>query len=86
LGEFADADFGALQVGHDGHHFASPLGRFAHQVGAVHMVLRLAVAEIQAHHIDTGFDHLLQHRHIAGSGAEGGNDFGGVQWHEGPLK
>jgi hypothetical protein len=45
------------------------------------MVLRFAVAEIEPNYIDTGFDHGLQHGGIAGSWAQGGNNFGGVVWH-----
>jgi hypothetical protein len=33
----------------------------AHQRGAVDVVLRLAVAEVQPHHVDAGADHALQH-------------------------
>ena len=51
FGKFADADFGALQVGHDGHFASRTFGYFAHHGGAVDMVLRGAVAEVQSHHI-----------------------------------
>jgi hypothetical protein len=39
LGELADPDLGALQVGHDGHLATGALGGLAHQRGAVDMVL-----------------------------------------------
>ena len=85
FGKLADADFGALQVGHDGDFTAGALGRFTHQLGPVHMVLRLAVAEVQPHHIDTGADHFLQQDGITGSRSEGGNDLGGAKGHGGLL-
>ena len=59
FGKLAHPDLGALQVGHDGHFAARALRGFAHQAGAVHMVLRLAVAEVQANHIHPGSDHGL---------------------------
>ena len=79
--KLADADFGALQVGHDRHFTPCALRRFAHQTGAIDMVLRLAVAEIQPDHVHTGPDHLLQNGGIAGGGSEGGNNFGGAARH-----
>jgi hypothetical protein len=39
-GEFADADLGALQVGHDGHLAPGALRRLAHQARAVDVVVR----------------------------------------------
>ena len=78
FGELAHADLGALQVGHDGHLAAGALRGLAHQTGAVDMVLRLAVAEVQAHDIHACADHGLQQGRITGSRTEGGNDFGGT--------
>ena len=52
LCELADTDFGALQVGHDGNLATSALRRFSHHVGPVDMVLGLAMAEVEPHHID----------------------------------
>ena len=69
FGKLADPDLGALQVGHDGHLAARALRGFAHQAGAVDVVLGLAVAEVQANHIDACADHGLQQCGIAGSRA-----------------
>ena len=65
IGKLADADLGALQVGHDGHHPASTVGRLAHQCGTVNMVLRHAVAEVQAHHIHACSDHVFKQDRVA---------------------
>ena len=81
FGELADADFRALQVGHDGHFAAGALSGFAHQASAVDVVLCLAVAEVQAHHIDPGKDHLFKQGRITGCGAEGGNNLGRTTRH-----
>ncbi|MDT4841234.1 hypothetical protein FQZ97_750790 [compost metagenome] len=78
LRELADADLRTLQVGHDGHFAAGLAGGFAHHGGAVDVVLRRAVAEVQPHHADLGQDHLFQQFRRAGGGAEGGDDLGGV--------
>ena len=59
--ELADADFRALQVGHDGDLLADLRRHLAHQRGAVDVVLRLAVREIEPHHVDAGADHALEH-------------------------
>jgi hypothetical protein len=71
-----------LQVGHDGYFAAGTLGSFAHQAGAVDVVLRFAVAEVEPHDIHAGAYQLLQDGGIAGGGAKGGNDFGGATGHE----
>ena len=78
LGEFADPDLGALQVCHDGHLPARTLGRFAHHLRSVYMILCASVAEVQAHHIDTRVDHLLQQRHLTGGRTQGCNDLRGA--------
>jgi len=58
------------------------LGRSPHRGGAVDVVLRLAVAEVQPHHIHARADHGLQQCRVAGGGAQGGNDLGGAAcWH-----
>jgi hypothetical protein len=46
------------------------------------MILRLAVAEVQPHHVNASANHLLQQCGIAGSGAQGGNNLGSATWHE----
>ena len=81
FGEFANADFGPLQVGHDGHDATGAFGGFSHQRGSVNMVLRLAMAEIESNHIDAGADHGFKNGGIAGSWPQRGDDFGGVLWH-----
>jgi hypothetical protein len=79
VGELADADLRALQVGHQRHRLAHLVAVRAHQVRTVDVVLRLAVAEVQPHHVDTGADQALQHLGVAGRGAEGGDDLGGAR-------
>ncbi|MDT4837335.1 hypothetical protein FQZ97_710650 [compost metagenome] len=76
--ELADTDLGALQVGHDGDLAPARLGGLAHQAGAVDMVLRGAVREIQPHHVDACGNHARQDLQRAGGGADGGNDLGGT--------
>ena len=63
--EFADADLRALQIGHDRYLAPSALGGRPHHARALDMVLRLAVAEIQTHHVDTSTDHFLQQSGVA---------------------
>ena len=86
FGELADADFRALQVGHDGHFDTDTLGNFAHQGRKIDVVLRLAVAEVQPHHVDPGTDHFFQQNGVAGGGAEGSNNFGGAMCHGACLR
>jgi len=69
---------GALQVGHDGHDLAHAGSGLAHQLGAVDVVLRLAVREIQAHHIDPGFQHRIEHLGGGRCRTQGGDDLGGT--------
>lgn len=78
LRELADADLGALQVGHDRHLAARLACGLAHHGGAVDVVLRGAVAEIEPHHADLVQDHLLQQLGRVGRRAERGDDLGGV--------
>ena len=75
--ELADANLRALQVGHDGYLLAGCPGRFAHHRRPVDVVLRLAMREVQAHHVHTRPDHPLQDLRRVGGRAEGGNDLGG---------
>ena len=86
FGEFADADFGTLQVGHDGHDATGAFGGLSHQRGSVNMVLRLAMAEIESDHIHAGADHGFKNGGVAGSRPQRGDDFGGVLWHGFPKK
>ena len=85
VGELADANLRPLQVGHDGDLAAGALGDLAHQGGQVDVVLRLAVAEVQPHHIDASADHFFEQDRITGSRAKSGNDFGGATRHKGCL-
>ena len=78
--ELADADFGTLQVGHDGHLAAGTARCLAHHDGPVDVVLRGAVAEVEPHDADLVQDHLLQHLGCAGSRTEGRDNFRGVAW------
>jgi hypothetical protein len=50
------------------------------------MILCGSMAEVQPHHIDPCCDHLFEQLHLAGGGAQGGNNLGGsAQRHEQPL-
>ena len=64
--EFADANFWALQVGHDRNLFALSPRHIAHHGGAVDVVLRCAVREVQPHHVHTGANHASQDFRRAG--------------------
>ena len=57
--------------------------RLAHQRGAVDVVLRRAVREVEAHHVDAGADHPLEHLGRGRRGAEGGDDLGLASGHVG---
>ena len=61
FGKLGNTDFGALQIGHDGHFHTGAFGGLTDHHGTVNMVLCLAVAEVQPHHIDTGSDQLFQY-------------------------
>ena len=78
FGKFSDADFRALQVGHDGDLLAGALGGGAHHGGKLDVVLGLAVAEVQPHHVHAGANHFFEQYRVAGSGAERGNNLGGA--------
>ena len=51
LGKLAHADFGPLQVGHDGHLAPGAARGFAHDLGPGKMVLGAAMAKVEAHHV-----------------------------------
>ena len=82
FGELADADLGALQVGHDGDGLAHLGCDVPHQLRQRDVVFCLAVAEIQPHHVHASPHQLLQHLGRVGCGADGGDDLGGTG-HEG---
>ena len=77
--QLGNADFRALQIGHN-RHFAPCLPRgFAHDFGIVFMKFGRAVAEIEAHHVQCADgNHVAQQSHIVAAGAECGHDFGVV--------
>jgi len=58
--------------------------RLAHQGGAVDVVLRLAMAEIQPHHVHARAQQAFQHLGVARRGAEGGDDLGGAGHQQAP--
>ena len=58
--ELADADLGTLQVAKDGDRAAQLGGQPLHQRGAILVVLRRAMREVQAHDVDAGADHPLE--------------------------
>src|SRR3989441_466660 len=82
--EPADADLRPLQVAHDGHRAAGLRGDALHQRGALLVVRRAAVREVEPHHVHAGADHALEHHGVAGSRAEGGHDLGAAG-HSGNL-
>ena len=78
VGELADADLRTLQVGHD-RDFAAELARnLAHELGALHVILRCAVREIQAHDVDAGGEHPASISGLLRRGPERGDDLGGA--------
>jgi hypothetical protein len=79
--EFADADLRTLQVGHDGNFTAALGGGVAHHAGALHVVLRFAVREIQAYYVNAGLEHADQGGDVVRCGADGCHDFGGAAGH-----
>ena len=81
LGKFPDADLGALQVGHDGNLAPDTRRDFAHHARTLDVVLCRAMAEIKAHNVDAGANHLLKDGRIAAGGSQGGNDLGGATGH-----
>ena len=74
--ELADADLGPLQIGHDRDLAADRLRRVADQLGALLVIGRGAVREIQAHDVDAGSEHARQHIEAAACGAERRDDLG----------
>ncbi len=76
--EPADPNFRALQIGHDGNGLAQAGGCFADELGAVNMVLRLAMRKIEPNDIDPGREHAFEDVWRGTGGADGGNDFGGA--------
>ena len=74
VGEPADANLRTLQVGHD-RDFATECARnLANERGKLHVILRCAVREIQAHDVDAGGQHPAQHIGLVARGPERGDD------------
>ena len=76
IGDHARADFGTLDVHHDGdvpldadRDVANPLHQRGHPLAG-------AVSHVQAHHVDAGDDQLLEHLRALGRRADGGDDLG----------
>ena len=80
--ELADPDLRPLQVGHDRDVAADAAQPPRAHVGALEMVFGRTVREVEAHDVDTGGKHALEHERIARRGAERGNDLGAA-WHGG---
>ncbi len=80
VGELADADLGALQVGHDGNLAAQLPRAFADAPGVLDVVRGTAVREIEADDIHARGEHSLQHVRVAACRTEGRDDLG-VAWH-----
>jgi hypothetical protein len=74
----ADADLRTLQVGHDRDLLADLAGRLANECGAVDVVLRLAVREVEPHDVNAGADHALEDFGRARRRPERGDDLGGA--------
>jgi len=72
--EFADADLGALQVGHDRDVTPDLRGSLAHELRAHQVILGRAMGEIEAHDVDAGRQHAFEHQCIARCGAQRGDD------------
>ena len=76
--ELADADLRALQVRHDADLAAERAGGLAHEAGALHVVGRAPVREIEADDVDAGGDQAGERVGRAAGGAERGDDLGGA--------
>lgn len=81
--KLADPDLRALQVGHDGDFTAGLAGRFAHEFGALAVVVGSAVREIEPHHVQPCPNHLQQDFRRAGSRSDGSDNLGSAM-HESP--
>ena len=76
--ELADADLGALQVGHDRDLAPLRARDLAHELRAIHVIGCVAVREIEPHDVDAGGEHAPQHLRLAACGTERGDDLGGA--------
>src|SRR6185437_9721925 len=79
--ELADADLRSLQVRHDADGTPDLAAGVAHELGALHVVLRGAVREVEAHDVHARGEHLLEHRRLARRRAEGRDDLGAALAH-----
>jgi hypothetical protein len=77
--ELADADLGALQVAQDGDGATELARQFLHQRGARLVILRRAVREVEAHHVDARADHALEDGGIGRRRPEGRDDLGAAE-------
>ena len=69
--ELADADLRALQVAEDGDGAAGLRRELLDERGALFVVGRDAMREIEPHHVDARADHALEHGGFGGGGTEG---------------
>ncbi|MNE24205.1 hypothetical protein D3C80_1174890 [compost metagenome] len=81
VGELGDADLRTLQVAQQCDMAAVLGGDVTDQARAGLVLVRSAVGEVQACHVQAGEDQLFDHfRRVAG-GAKGGDDFGTADGH-----
>ena len=78
--EFSDADLRPLQIGHD-RNVAAELGSgLTYQLRAREMIFRRSVREIEAHDVDAGDQHALEHQRFTRRWSERGN-YLRAAWH-----
>jgi len=77
--ESFDADLGSLQVAEHRDVLAHHLRRAAHVLDTLAVILRLAVREVDAHHVGPATDDLLDGALCVGGGAEGSDDLGAAK-------
>ncbi|KAE9494135.1 hypothetical protein F9Z36_1579 [Neisseria gonorrhoeae] len=78
-GDFAHADFRALQIGNDGDFLSGAFCRLAHDAGVFLMEFGRAVAEVEADDVQAAdADHVFQQFDVVAARPKGGDDFGVV--------
>ena len=77
--EAANADFGSLQIGQNGHVLAALLGAAANLVGGIPVGLCRAVGKIQPEDVHARTDQCVEHGFRCRGGADGGNNLGAAK-------
>jgi hypothetical protein len=74
-GELADPDFRPLQIGHHADRATDLRRCLRERLDTCPVIVRLAMREVESHHVDTRFDEAGQCGEVARGGAERCNDF-----------